>query len=91
MSQFELDADEHIRRRLRYLIQTEFNGVESFHVHLYGKRPDENELQRFNWFLKKGVINWEFMTLLCQKTKIGNIPIGRLLDLDVNNEELFSD
>ncbi len=91
MSNYKLDREELIRRRLRYLIQTEFNGVKPFHQHLYGSSPDTRHLESFNWFLKRGVMNWEFMSLICEKTKVGNIPLGRLLDIDISNEELFSD
>lgn len=91
MNKLDVDSEELIRRRLRYLIQTQYNGVAAFHAHLYGSRANEALLQSFNWFLNKGDMNWEFMRLLCEKTQIGQIPLGRLLDMNINNETLFAD
>ena len=88
---FDLKREELIRRRLRYLIQTEYKGVADFYECLYGEAANPANIESFNWFLKRGAINWDFMALVCEKTRVGKIPLGRLLDLDINNEDLFSD
>lgn len=91
MFEFSLNSTELMQRRLRYLIQTEYNGVSGFYQHLYEKKATESELERFNMFMKRGVGNWEFMDLLSQKTKVGEVALRRLFDVSVSNEALFND
>ena len=91
MFEFELDTSEKVRRRIRYLIQTEYDGAAGFFRHIYDKDPSEEEIKRFEMFLRRGSMNIEFMDLLSQKTKIGEVSLHRLFDTNVNNEELFSD
>ena len=91
MFEFSLDSAEQIRRRMRYLIQTDYNGAADFYRNLYGEEPNEQELKKFEMFLRRGVVNIEFMDLLSQKTKIGEVPLRRLFDVNVDNDVLFSD
>ncbi|UAA39602.1 hypothetical protein KIH87_04380 [Paraneptunicella aestuarii] len=89
MVEFTLDSSEKIKRRMRYLIQTDYNGVADFYRHLYGNETHEGEIRRFEMFLKRGIVNVEFMDLLSQKTKIGEVSLRRLFDVNVDNDELF--
>lgn len=89
MSEFELDNNELLKRRIRYLIQTDYNGVADFLEHLHERKTDEKEIESFNLFLKRGKINLEFLGLLSQRTKIGEVPLRRLLNMKFNNEDLF--
>ncbi len=91
MFEFELDSAEKIRRRMRYLIQTDYNGADDFYRHLYDNEPNEQELKKFEMFLRRGAVNIEFMDLLSQKTKIGEVPLHRLFDVNVDNKVLFGD
>ncbi|MCY7295809.1 hypothetical protein [Alteromonas sp. a30] len=89
MFEFELNSQELLKRRVRYLIQTDYNGVADFLEHLHDRKVDEKEVETFNLFLKRGKINFEFLEALSQKTKIGEIPLRRLLNIEFNNEDLF--
>lgn len=90
MFEFDLPTDELLKRRVRYLLQTEYDGNYS---KMYRKMyPDDVELEnlgKFEFYVKRGQYNHNFFRKLAENTKIGEVTLRRLFDLDVNNEELF--
>ena len=91
MFEFSLDSAEHIRRRVKYLIQTQYKNTADFYFQLYDTHPDEQALKTFELFLKRGEPNPEFMQVLAQKTKIGEVSLRRLFDVNIDNAVLFAD
>ncbi|UAA38350.1 hypothetical protein KIH87_16935 [Paraneptunicella aestuarii] len=90
MFEFDLPTDEILKRRLRYLLMTEYDGnISKFYRKMYPQDVELNGIARFEFYLKRGQYNHNFFRLLAEKTKVGEVPLRRLFDLDVNNEDLF--
>ncbi|MCY7297211.1 hypothetical protein [Alteromonas sp. a30] len=90
--EFKLPLNEHIARRLRYLIQTEHDGsYASFFTQIYQESPSDSRLMLFKAYVDAGNINGMFMNMLAEKTKIGQVSFSRFFDVYVDNAELFGD
>ncbi|UAA37726.1 hypothetical protein KIH87_13540 [Paraneptunicella aestuarii] len=90
MSEFDLPTDEILKRRIRYLLMTEYDGnVSKFFRHVYPNETDFSGMKRFEFYLKRGQYNHNFFRLLAEKTKLGQVTLARLFDVNINNEDLF--
>lgn len=90
MFEFDLPTDELLKRRIRYLLQTEYNGnFSKMYRQMYPEDTELNRLDKFEFYLKRGKYNQDFIRRLAEKTKVGQVTLARLFSLDVNNEELF--
>ena len=91
MFEFNLPTNEHISRRLRYLIQTEYQGSYAcFHESVVGNIESDAKLRLFKRFIDNGNMTDDFYRILADKTKIGQVTFNRFFDLDVTNKDLFS-
>ena len=89
---FDLPTNELITRRLRYLIQTEYNGsYADFFEQIYDHQPDKDRLMLFKAYVDRGNVNGIFIRRLGEKTKIGQVSFSRFFDLYVDNADLFGD
>lgn len=92
MFEFDLPTHELLNRRLRYLIQTEYNGsYAKLFEQLYDQEPDESQLTLFKAYVDRGNVNGIFIRRLAEKTKIGQVSFSRFFDLYVDNADLFED
>ena len=90
MFEFDLPTDELLKRRIEYLLQTEYDGnLSRMYRHMYPEDVEFNNLKKFEVYLKHGQYNHNFFRRLAEKTKVGEVTLRRLFDLEVNNEELF--
>ena len=89
MFEFDLDGAETLRRRIKYLIQVDFDNIAHFYQHLYGEHPEKGKLQTFRNYFNRGKVNADFLQLLASKTRIGNVSLQQLFDIDLNNDHLF--
>lgn len=90
MFEFNLPTNQHISRRLRYLIQTQYDGsYAKFHEHIVGVIENDAKLRLFKRFIDNGNMTDDFYRILAEKTKIGQVTFSRFFDINVNNEDLF--
>lgn len=90
MFEFNLTAEELITRRLRYLVQTEYDGsYAKMFEHIYGHTPDEGREKLFKAHIDRGNVNGTFIRRLAEKTKVGEVSFSRFFDVYVDNDELF--
>lgn len=90
MFEFDLPTDELLKRRLLYLLQTEYDGNYSkLYRHMYPDDVEFKRLEKFEFYLKRGKYNQEFIRKLAENTKVGEVTLRRLFDVNVNNDELF--
>lgn len=89
--EFKLPVSTHITRRLRYLIQTEYDGsYDKLFIALYDEVPDEDRSMLFKAYVEAGNVNGIFISMLALKTKIGQVPLARFFDVYVDNADLFN-
>ncbi|MCY7295659.1 hypothetical protein [Alteromonas sp. a30] len=91
MLELDIDGAETIRRRVKYIIQMDFTNIAHFYEHLYGVTPEKGKLQTFRNYLNRGKVNAEFLQLLAQKTRMGEIALKHLFDKQLHCESLFKD
>ena len=91
MLELDLDGAETIRRRVKYIIQMDFKNIAHFYEHLYGVIPEKGKLQTFRNYLNRGKANAEFLQVLSQRTRIGNVTLKHLFDKQINCEVLFKE